>query len=90
MMETVDEQLKRYIIRYQNYDGARIIACNNSVSDVSVLELVGGFYLNKYKMDSHKLFYAKIRRGYWMDNPSEIHKINWFTRIIKWFKEVSK
>jgi len=59
--------LVRYIKEYQNYEGARVIAERNNISNSEIKELVGDFFFNLYSMDPKKRFEMKIRRGYWKD-----------------------
>ena len=66
------ERLRKYIVDYQNYEGARVLASEIGLDDEEVRALVGDFFFDLYKMDPRKRFAIKVRRGYWRDDPSYI------------------
>jgi len=65
--EWTKEDLTRYIVGYQNYEGAKVINQELNFPEEEIRGLVGDKLYRMYSMDPKKRFAMKTRRGFWKD-----------------------
>ena len=61
------KEIRTFIVDYQNYEGAKVLAKRGGISDSQVRKLVGKKLYGLYKMDPQKRFNMKVKRGFWRD-----------------------